>query len=114
MISYTTRVEGNKFIAKFDVSPKDVKCSRGNYTAVHKGAGTTSRYGIWEGVQLVSVYGRVNSNNPWVNLNNNPKPEIYTTENGNSIQIKATYRIKTMGYHWQCTNGSIPFFFMEM
>lgn len=111
MIRYTTRVEGDRFIAKFNLSPQDVSCSRGNYTATHKGAGTTSRYGIWEGVQLVEVWGRVNESNPWVNLGTNVSPEIYTTANNNTIQLKAKYRIKTMGYHWQCTNGSIPFFF---
>lgn len=111
MIRYTTRIQDNKFYVKFDLSPQDVKCSRGNYTAIHKGAGTTSRNGIWEGVELVKVYGRVNSDNPWVDLGKNTKPEIYTDKNGNTIQLKATYRIKTMGYHWQCTNGSLPFFY---
>ena len=46
MIRYTTRIQDNKFYVKFDLSPQDVKCSRGNYTAIHKGAGTTSRNGI--------------------------------------------------------------------
>lgn len=111
MIRYTTRVENNMFYVKFNLSPQDVKCSRNNYTAVHKGGGTTSRYGIWEGVEIARVWGRVNSDNPWVDLGVNPTPEIYTYENGHTIQLKVNYRIKTMGYHWQCTNGSIPFFY---
>ena len=46
MIRYTTRVENNMFYVRFNLSPQDVRCSRNNYTATHKGGGTTSRYGI--------------------------------------------------------------------
>lgn len=110
MIRYDTSIRDNKFYVRFELSPQDVQCSRGNYTAIHKGAGS-SRQGIWEGVELHKVYGRVNSSNPWVDLNKNYNPEIYTHENGDSIQLRAIYRIKTMGYHWQCTDGTYPFFY---
>lgn len=111
MIRYTTSIENNLFYVRFNLSPQDVKASRSNYNAVHKGAGTTHRQGIWEGVELYKVYGRVNSSNPWVDLGTNAKPALHTHQNGDTIQLKAIYRIKTMGYHWQCTNGSLPFFY---
>lgn len=111
MIKYSTKIENNKFVVNFDLTPKDIKCSRSNYTATHKGAGTTSRYGIWEGVKLVKVQGRVNTSSAWKNYGTNTKPSISTSNNGDTIQIKATYQIKTMGYHWQCKNGTYPFFY---
>ena len=111
MIKYSTKIENNKFVVNFDLTPKDIKCSRSNYTAIHKGAGTTSRYGIWEGVKLVKVQGRVNTSSAWKNYGTNTKPSISTSNNGDTIQIKATYQIKTMGYHWQCKNGTYPFFY---
>lgn len=111
MIRYSTKINNNKFVVNFDLTPQDVKCSRSNYTAVHKGAGTTSRYGIWEGVKLIKVQGRVNSSSAWKDYGTNAKPSISTSENGDTIQIKATYQIKTMGFHWQCKNGTYPFFF---
>lgn len=111
MIRYKTRVENNKFYVKFELYPQDVKCSRANYTATHKGGTGSYRSGIWEGVELYKVYGRVNSSNPWVDFGKQDNPEIYTHENGDSIQLRAIYRIKTMGYHWQCTNGEYPFFY---
>ena len=111
MIRYTTSVENNLFYARFNLSPQDVKAYRSNYTAIHRGSGTTSRQGIWEGVELHRVYGRVNSSNPWVDLGTNATPALHTHQNGDTIQLKAIYRIKTMGYHWQCTNGSLPFFY---
>lgn len=46
MITQSSRVENNVFKVTFNFSPKDIRCSRGNYTAVHKGSGTTSRQGI--------------------------------------------------------------------
>lgn len=99
MIRYKTRVENNKFYVKFELYPQDVKCSRANYTATHKGGTGSYRSDIWEGVELYKVYGRVNSSNPWVDFGKQDNPEIYTHENGDSIQLRAIYRIKTMGYH---------------
>lgn len=110
MIKYTTSIENNLFYVRFNLSPKDVTCHRSNYTATHKGAGS-SRQGIKEGVELHRVYGRVNASNPWVDLGTNATPALHTHQNGDTIQLKAVYRIKTMGYHWQCTNGSLPFFY---
>lgn len=111
MIQYTTSIENNLFYVRFNLSPQDVKCSRSNYTAIHKGAGTTSRQGIWEGVELHRVYGRVNSSNPWVDLGKSVNQTLHTHQNGDTIQLKAIYRIKTMGYHWQCKDGTYPFFY---
>lgn len=46
MIKYETSIENNHFYVRFNLSPQDVQCSRGNYTATHRGAGTTDREGI--------------------------------------------------------------------
>ena len=110
MIKYKTEIKNNKFYVNFDLTPDNIVCSRNNYTATHKANGTRER-GVWEGVEVYKVEGRVNSNNPWVNLGKNIHPSIYTDDNNNHIQIRVTYRLTTMGYHWQCTNGSIPFFY---
>lgn len=110
MITYSTKIENNQFKVTWDFSPKDVKCSRGNYTATHKGGGTTSRKGIWEGIELVSAEVKV-GNGPWTNFGTNSKVTVYTTDNNVEFLAVARYRLKTMGYHFQCTNGQYPFFY---
>lgn len=112
MIKYETRITDNKFYVDFNIIPDNVVCSRGNYTAIHKsnnGQGTGER-GVWEGVQVYEAYGRVGEGNPWVPIAKD-RPTIFTHDNGHHIQIKVVYRLTTMGYHWQCTDGSIPFFY---
>ena len=109
MITYSTKIENNQFKVTWDFTPKDIKCSRGNYTAVHKGGGTTSRKGIWEGIELVEAQVKV-GNGPWTKFKQN-KVTVYTTDNNIEFLAKAKYRLKTMGYHFQCTNGSYPFFY---
>lgn len=110
MIKYSTRTEGNKFFVKYDLTPKNITCGRGNYTATHIGGGTTGRYGIWEGIELIGVAIKVGES-PWTDFGRNPTPEVWTDTNNTRFQVKARYRLHTMGYHWQCTNGSIPFFY---
>lgn len=110
MITHSTRIENNVFKVTFNFTPKDVVCSRGNYTATHKGAGTSSRQGIWEGIEIVEVQTKV-GNQAWVKHGKSSSVTVSTSDNGVAIQACAKYQLRTMGYHYQCTNGTIPFFY---
>lgn len=46
MISHSTSIVNNKCRVTFNLRPKNVTCSRSNYTATHIGGGTTARKGI--------------------------------------------------------------------
>ena len=110
MISHRTTTVNNKCRVTFDFTPKDVVCSRGNYTATHVGGGTTSRYGIWEGVELVEARIKV-GNKQWVSYDTSETISIDIDDNNVTVQAEGLYSLKTMGYHFQCTDGSIPFFY---
>ena len=110
MISHKVTTVNNKCRITFDFSPKNVVCSRGNYTATHVGGGTTSRKGIWEGVWLVEAWVKI-GNNGWVNYGGQESVSVDVDDNNIEVQAEGLYSIKTMGYHFQCTDGSIPFFY---
>lgn len=111
MITHSTRIQDNKCYITFDLTPKDVRCSRGNYTATHKGgSGTTERYGIWEGIELVEARIKV-GDKPWVSYDTQTSITIALSDNNVRVQAEGRYSLKTMGYHFQCTNGTYPFFY---
>lgn len=110
MISYSTKVENNVFKVTFNFSPKDITCSRSNYTATHRGAGTTARMGIWEGIEILDVQTKT-GNGAWVSHGKSSSVTISTSDNGVPIQAWAKYQLRTMGYHFQCINGTLPFFY---
>ena len=111
MISHSMSLEDNKCKIVFDMTPKDVKCSRSNYTATHKGGdGTRDRYNIWEGVELVEAEIKV-GDGEWVSYDTNRSPSVTVNDNGITVQARGLYSIKTMGYHHLCTDGTYPFFY---
>lgn len=110
MINHSTSIVNNKCRVTFDLSPKSITCSRSNYTATHVGGGTTVRKGIWEGIELVEARIKV-GNKPWVSYDTTETISIDIDENDVTVQAEGLYSLKTMGYHFQCTDGSIPFFY---
>lgn len=111
MINYTTAIVNNKFEVTFDFSPKDVTYSRNNYTATHRGNGTSHRQGIWEGIECTVAQIKI-GDGAWVNYNLPPNKKVVVTVSGNNIPIQAhgKYKLRTMGYHWLDTSGTYPFF----
>ena len=113
MISRTTSIVNNKFQVKFNFSPSNIvhsrKNSKGTYTATHKAGGTTSRQGIWEGIEIVEVWTKI-GNNAWRSHGASSSVTVETSDNNVQIQGKAKYRLRTMGYHWNDFSGNYPFF----
>ena len=64
MIKSSKAIVSNRCEVTFDFTPQDVKYSRSNYTATHKGGGTTSRQGIWEGIECISAQIKI-GNEAW-------------------------------------------------
>lgn len=111
MINYSTAIVNNRFEVTFDFSPKDIRYSRNNYTATHKGSGTTHRQGIWEGIECIYAQIKI-GDGAWVNYNlpSNKKVAVSVSNNNIPIQARAKYKLRTMGYHWLDTTGTYPFF----
>ena len=111
MIKSSTQIVNNKCVVSFDFTPQDVTYSRSNYTATHKGGGTTSRLGIWEGIECVEAQIKI-GNDAWktYSLPSNKIVSVEVGSNNVNVQAKGKYRLKTMGYYFKCTDGSLPFF----
>lgn len=111
MITHSKSVVNNKCQIVFDFTPDDVTYSRNNYTARHKGGGTTSRQGIWEGIECIKAEVKV-GNEGWktYSLPGNKKVTITVSSNNVEVQARGLYRLKTMGYYFKDTTGKFPFF----
>lgn len=111
MIKSSKAIVSNRCEVTFDFTPQDVKYSRSNYTATHKGGGTTSRQGIWEGIECVSAQIKI-GNEAWktYTLPANKKVVVTVSSNNVTVQAKGKYRLKTMGYYFKDTTGKMPFF----
>lgn len=113
MISKTTKVVNNKFQVNFNFKPSNIthtrQNSRGTYKATHAGNGTTSRQGIWEGIEIVEVWTKI-GDNAWRSHGTSSSVTVETSSNNIIVQGKAKYRLKTMGYHWNDLTGQYPFF----
>lgn len=110
MINHSTSIVNNKCRVTFDLSPKSITCSRSNYTATHVGGGTTARKGIWEGIELVEARIKV-GDKPWVSYDTTETISIDIEDNDVRVQAEGLYSLKTMGYHFQCIDGTYPFFY---
>ena len=112
MITSSTWVDNNTYYAEFYFKPQNITHSRANFTATHVGGGTTWR-DQWEGVYAFAIYSRNRSKtNDWTYHGEKlDKIKLSTTNNNEIFDVKVQYRIWTMGYHWQCTNGTLPFFY---
>lgn len=114
MITHSAWIDNNTYNVEFYFKPQSVTCSRNNFTATHVGmGGTTWRQGQWEGVYAFAIYSRNKSKtSEWTYHGTElDKIRLSTKENGETFDVKVQYRIWTMGYHWQCTNGELPFFY---
>ena len=111
MIKSSTKIVNNKCVVTFDFTPQDVKYSRSNYTATHKGGGTTSRLGIWEGIECIDAQIKI-GDGAWkvYSLPSNKTISVEVASNNVKVQAWGKYRLKTMGYYFKCTDGSLPFF----
>lgn len=111
MIKSSKAIVSNKCEVTFDFTPQDVKYSRSNYTATHKGGGTTSRLGIWEGIECVSAEVKI-GDGAWktYSLPANKKVVVSVASNNVTVQARGKYRLKTMGYYFKDTTGKMPFF----
>lgn len=113
MISKTTNIVNNEFQVTFDFSPDNVyhsrTNSRGTYKSTHVANGTRSRYNIWEGIEIVEVWTKI-GNNAWRSHGKQTQVTVSVKDNNVTIQSKAKYRLKTMGYHWNDLSGNYPFF----
>lgn len=111
MIKSSKATVANKCEVTFDFTPQDIKYSRSNYTATHKGGGTTSRQGIWEGIECISAQIKI-GNEVWktYNLPSNKKVTVTVSSNDVTVQAWGKYRLKTMGYYFKDTKGTMPFF----
>lgn len=110
MINHKTEIINNKCRITFDFSPKSITCSRKNYTATHIGGGTTWREGIWEGIWLEKAWVKI-GDDPWIDYGEQQVVSIDVSDNNVQVKAKARYSLKTMGYHYACTNGVYPFFY---
>lgn len=113
MISKTTKIVNNKFQVTFDFTPDNVYHSRtnnkGTYRSTHVANGTTSRQGIWEGIEIVEVWTKI-GNNAWRSHGTSSRVTVETSSNNVPIKAEAKYRLRTMGYHWNDFSGNYPFF----
>lgn len=111
MIKYSKAVVNNKCEITFDFTPQDIKYSRSNYTATHKGGGTTARQGIWEGIECIQAQIKIGSE-AWktYTLPANKKVVVTVASNNVAVQACGKYRLKTMGYYFKDTTGTYPFF----
>ena len=111
MIKSSQRVVNNTCEITFDFTPQDIQYSRSNYTATHKGGGTTHRYGIWEGIECIQAQIKIGSG-AWktYSLPANKKVVVSLSKNNESVQACGKYRLKTMGYYFKDTTGKFPFF----
>ena len=111
MIKSSKAIVSNRCEITFDFTPQDVKYSRSNYTATHKGGGTTSRQGIWEGIECVSAQIKI-GNEAWktYTIPANKKVVVTVSSNNVVVQAKGKYRLKTMGYYIKDTTGKLTFF----
>ena len=111
MIKSSTKISNNKCVVSFNFTPQDIKYSRSNYTATHKGGGTTSRLGIWEGIECIEAQVKI-GDGAWktYSLPSNKTVSVEVASNNVKVQAKGKYRLKTMGYYFKCTDGSLPFF----
>lgn len=111
MIKYSKAIVNNKCEITFDFTPQDVKYSRSNYTATHKGGGTTARQGIWEGIECIQAQIKI-GNEAWKTYSLPANKKVVVTVSSNNIAVQACgkYRLKTMGYYFKDTTGTYPFF----
>ena len=113
MISKTTQVVNNEFQVTFDFTPDNIYHSRtnskGTYWSTHVANGTTSRRGIWEGIEIVEVWTQI-GNNAWRSHGTSSRVTVSTRDNNVTIKAQARYRLRTMGYHWNDFSGTYPFF----
>lgn len=113
MISKTTNVVNNEFQVTFDFTPDNIYHSRSNkkgtYWSTHVANGTTSRHGIWEGIEIVETWTKV-GDNAWRSHGASSQVTVSTKDNNVTIKAEAKYRLRTMGYHWNDFSGNYPFF----
>lgn len=114
MISKTTNVVNNEFQVTFDFTPDNVYHSRtnskGTYWSTHVANGTTSRHGIWEGIEIVETWTKV-GDNAWRSHGTSSRVTVSTKDNNVTIKAEAKYRLRTMGHHWNDFSGTYPFFY---
>lgn len=111
MIKASKAIVSNKCQVTFDFTPQDIKYSRSNYTATHKAGGTTARQGVWEGIECVEAQIKI-GNEAWkvYSLPSNKKITVTVSNNNTVVQAWGKYRLKTMGYYFKDTTGTMPFF----
>lgn len=112
MIKVSKTVVNNKCQVTFDFTPQNVTYKRSDgYTATHKGGGTTSRKGVWEGIECIEAKIKIGSN-AWktYSLPSNKKVTVSVDDNDIVVQASGKYRLKTMGYYFKDKTGTYPFF----
>ena len=103
MITSSSKVSNNNFIVTFDCTPK----AQTYYGVTHK-VSRTDRHGISEGIALVESWYRINGG-AWQSKGATSVFDVSTNTNGVTIEAKAKYELRTLGFHWD--NHSYPFFF---
>lgn len=110
MIQKSTAIVNNQCQVTFDFTPQDVRYSRSNYTATHKGAGTSHRQGIWEGIQCTKAEIKI-GDGAWKTYALSGNKAVVTVNSNNvTVQARGSYELRTMGYHWKDKTGTYPFF----